>query len=606
MKRLLATILAMVIAVSLALTASAEADYTDYVCKEEKFSVKVPSGAAVVFEEGNGLTIYTAKEGVIPYAIIHRRAMEKKFSNPENFLNNVYREHLEDKYGDSFLGMNPAKIWEVGGKELIGARYMYKVEDTTVVLVKLLDIRDAGDVEYTIKYVDGKEDTVMPAVEEAVRSYSETDVSAGNDVTGSDPTKDGGSSVEAAPPAVTEPPAAVETGAADVLRPLDLEGMTVDTDEGRYMACVKDLEKILDGGWFTLDIYMADTYAVEGFNNLRENSKIEVAGRVLTVDQIKSLGDGSCELYTREDVDGYIVFKKDTDTTCSVTLNDWTPCRFLESVKIMMPLANNFSFVWAGGDESAQVYDADAFVDLAASGKLTGELRQYNTLVQFNEGLLEMIGHTDYPYGPDDDWEASWVEQAIAPAAGTTETGITETGTTETGGYAAYGVPSFLTPSVFTSRFNATMEALADKFADTLGDDGVSTVKSDYTFTEYDPQGNTVYYGTKGWGIEAGFFYLDPDAASDDSPALLVNLNIKNDVPEIPAFFAAYTFQMMIGYDYKDTIDADALANWFDNASDISDVFSLPGYSLSIIPGDEYTQYAFLPASNPLIDTAGE
>ena len=99
-----------------------------------------------------------------------------KFKNPGGYLNNVYREHLEEKYGSDFLGMNPASMWEIGGRELPGAKYMYKVGEYTVVLLKLLDIRDAGDVEYTVKYVDGEDASVMAAVNEAVRTYRETDV----------------------------------------------------------------------------------------------------------------------------------------------------------------------------------------------------------------------------------------------------------------------------------------------------------------------------------------------------------------------------------------------------------------------------------------------
>ena len=393
----------------------------------------------------------------------------------------------------------------------------------------------------------------------------------------------------------------------DVLRPLDISGVTVDKENGRYMANVTDLETIYSTGSFTLEIYMADTYSVSDFNNLREGSRIEVAGAVVTVDQIKSLGDGSCELYTKEDFDGYIVFKKDTDDTCSVTVNDWTPCRYLTSEKIMMPLPYRFSFIWAGGDEDASVYDGDAFAKLADSGELTGELNQYNTLVQFGGGQLEMIGHTDYPYGPDE----GWVPVENAGTENTEDTTVkadTEPVTTEdtdTGADTAAAAPEFMKPAIFTARFDATMAALAEQFTDVLGEDGVNTIKSDYSFTETDPQGMFLYYGTKGWGIEAGFLYLDAESATENNAAVYMNLNIKNDVPEIPAFLATYTLQLMVSYDFQGQINDDDLTTWFDNA-DISTPFTLPGYTLSVIPGDEYTQYAFIPTENPLTQTAGE
>ena len=151
MKKMLVFLTALVLLLSLAAGVTLAEDWTDYTCAEESFSLRVPAGAAAFYEEGTGLMICTESAGRIPYAIVCRRPMELKFKNPEGYLNNVYREHLEDKYGNDFLGMNTASMWEIGGRELPGTKYMYRVGEYVVVLLKLLDIRDAGDVEYTIK-----------------------------------------------------------------------------------------------------------------------------------------------------------------------------------------------------------------------------------------------------------------------------------------------------------------------------------------------------------------------------------------------------------------------------------------------------------------------
>jgi hypothetical protein len=179
MKKLLAAILTLSLLMSLVLCgASAEDGYADYTCKEQNFSTKIPlSGTSGYDKDNAGLTIYTDVPGYIPYVIVRRRPMDMKFSNPENYLNNVYREYIEEKYGDNNLGMNPAKAWEIGGKELLGARYMYKLGDYTVVHLQLIEVRPDGDVEYTVKYIDGEGDATLAAAEEAVRYYQETDIS---------------------------------------------------------------------------------------------------------------------------------------------------------------------------------------------------------------------------------------------------------------------------------------------------------------------------------------------------------------------------------------------------------------------------------------------
>ena len=151
MKKRMSILLALVLLTS-CVTVWARAETTEVVCREENFATRIPAGASARYEEGTGLVIYTHSEGKIPYVFVTRRSMDMKFKNPVSYLENVVREYLEDRYGDKFLGMNSATIWNIGGKELLGTRYMYLVGDTTVTLLWLLEIRDGGDVEYAAKY----------------------------------------------------------------------------------------------------------------------------------------------------------------------------------------------------------------------------------------------------------------------------------------------------------------------------------------------------------------------------------------------------------------------------------------------------------------------
>lgn len=165
---------------------------------------------------------------------------------------------------------------------------------------------------------------------------------------------------------------------------------------------------------------------------------------------------------------------------------------------------------------------------------------------------------------------------------------------------SAQSAPLFMTPSVFAERFNTIMNAMADRNADTLGPEAVSIIKQSYTFVQRDDKGELLYFGNDDWGIEAGFLFADSRSASDDGPALVVNLNIKNDVPDVVATLAKFSLMMIIGYDFQDEVATDDLQYWFDNASDPSDCFVLPGYTLSVLKTDEYTKYFILPPADQI------
>lgn len=381
MKKLIAIILMLVLACT-ALTALAE-DLTDVACTEMQFATKAPAGTITGYVEDTGLRIYTKTEGNIPYVQVTRRPLEYKFSNPQGYLNNTVREYLENKYGDDSQGMNPAKDWEVGGKILLGARYYYVLQGIKVTQINLIEIRDAGDVEYTAKFYEGNEDITMAALEAAVSYYQETDVAA---------------------VAVEEP----RQGSGKTVEPMDLSSLSVNTEDGQYYVRITDTKKIDDGGYFTAEIYFADTYPIEEVYALQEGDKVTVNGTVYTVDALLPEQDGARELRVKEDFDGYIVFKKATDNYLTVQMNDWTPSTRISTEKIMLPLPNAFAFFWMSGDEEVQTYDWESFIKLLRSGELDGKLTQYNTLIQFKDGLVGSIGHTDYPEGPATIIEGGW------------------------------------------------------------------------------------------------------------------------------------------------------------------------------------------------------
>ena len=378
MKKMLAMILAAVMILTAAVCgAMAEGEWEESFCEEEQFRTKVPAAATARYEKENGgLVIYTEHDGYIPYVIVNRRPMNMKFSNPENYLNNVYREHMEDKYEDQYLGMiGIARAREIGGKQLLTAEYRFKVGEYTVVQLQLIDVRNAGDVEYTVKFIEGQDEATMAALNEAVRNYQETDTEA---------------------PA----PAQAEKG---ILTHVDMSNTLVDNQNGTYWARITDTDRIMSGGYFTAELYVQDLYAADQVWALQEGDRVEVNGTVYTVKSLQPEQDGRRELYVQEEFDGYIAFEKTSKTACVALVNDWVPCTKVGTEKIMMPLANKFTYAWLDQDgEIGGTLDADGFVSMVTNTDSAPALNQYNTMVQFENSLLMMIGHQDYPYGPDE------------------------------------------------------------------------------------------------------------------------------------------------------------------------------------------------------------
>lgn len=169
MKQVLSFVLTLTLLCGcLALTAQAQTGFMDVHCGEQGFSTKIPADLSAYWEEGTGLRISVGTPGYVPYVAVYRRP--EKLSNPVNYLNNVYREYMENRY-DNNVGTNPCREYEIGGKTLYGAQYHYEASGNKLCLVLLIETRDDGDVEYYGKFLEGKGDPVMNVLDTAVRYY---------------------------------------------------------------------------------------------------------------------------------------------------------------------------------------------------------------------------------------------------------------------------------------------------------------------------------------------------------------------------------------------------------------------------------------------------
>ena len=170
MKKILCLILTVALLIG-CVPALAADGLKEVVCEEMKFTTKIAADQEASFDTENGLWISIEKPGYIPFVLVYRRPLDAKFSNPVDALNNSYREYMENKYGENMVGTIPCDTYEVGGKNLYAAQYFYTVQGTQVCLIRLIEIRDDGDVEYSAKFTQEYREATLQALDNAVRYY---------------------------------------------------------------------------------------------------------------------------------------------------------------------------------------------------------------------------------------------------------------------------------------------------------------------------------------------------------------------------------------------------------------------------------------------------
>ena len=174
MKRIICLLLMLTLLCGV-LPAMAAENLVDVRCEEQGFSTKIPADKTAQWDENWGLRISVGKPGYVPYVSIYRRPDNLK--NPVNFLNNVYREFMEENYNNN-VGTNPCKTVEIGGKQLYLAQYHYEANGNKLCLALAIEARPDGDVEYYAKFAEGKGDEPMDILDTAVRYYHTDDEAA--------------------------------------------------------------------------------------------------------------------------------------------------------------------------------------------------------------------------------------------------------------------------------------------------------------------------------------------------------------------------------------------------------------------------------------------
>ena len=140
----------------------------DVHCDEQGFSTKIPAGMSAAWKNGEGLHISVGDPRYVPFVLVWKGS-QVNISPAEYFR--AYTAHIRKKYGARLRAFAIMEYYEVGGKKLPAARYIYDVEGGRLCLLRLIEARKDHTVAYTAKYVNGRGEATLAALDAAVRYY---------------------------------------------------------------------------------------------------------------------------------------------------------------------------------------------------------------------------------------------------------------------------------------------------------------------------------------------------------------------------------------------------------------------------------------------------
>lgn len=198
--------------------------------------------------------------------------------------------------------------------------------------------------------------------------------------------------------------------AAAEIRPIPLDHDTLDLGNGEFRLTARSTWQVTSGGYFIAVLYLPDRYEGEQIRSLAPGDTVLANDQAWTVKEIHPHPaegapeeDTEYEIYPEEELDGYLVFVPCGDGTYMSLMNDWNPITLAGSVKVMLPLPDDFAYIC--DDETM---NADEFIDdLELFGADDG-MTPYNTSCEFRDGQLIRVVSADYPYGPEEDDDAEF------------------------------------------------------------------------------------------------------------------------------------------------------------------------------------------------------
>ncbi len=138
-------------------------------CAEQKFSFSANPQYPWKYDAQSGVTVYTKKEGVIPYIMVYQS--NDLIVEAYEYIKEQYTPYMQNQYGDNLTYSYEFQDYVIGGKTLPVGYYEYKVGDRTVTALRFYDSTGNRTVAYTAKFVKGEGDNTMAALDAAVRTF---------------------------------------------------------------------------------------------------------------------------------------------------------------------------------------------------------------------------------------------------------------------------------------------------------------------------------------------------------------------------------------------------------------------------------------------------
>ena len=171
MNRIISLLLALLLTLSLCITATAEEDSRMKIisCPEQEFSTLCKPGYPWKFSERDGVTIYTEHENSIPYVLVYRS--EDWIMDAENLIREQYTPYMQKKYGDDLVAVTEFDEYTLGGRPVSAALYTYKLQGYLIDMIRVYENVNGHTVSYTAKYIQGQGEATLAALDAAVQNY---------------------------------------------------------------------------------------------------------------------------------------------------------------------------------------------------------------------------------------------------------------------------------------------------------------------------------------------------------------------------------------------------------------------------------------------------
>lgn len=166
MKQLLCLILLCIALCSFSL---ASANTQTIQCPEQSFTVETDAGYSWTFDRSNGVTIYTEHSGSIPYVLVFRS--EDWLVDVADYVHEQYTPRIQKQYGSDLVSYVEYEDYTIGGRKMqAAALYTYKLQGYLIDMLRVYDVQDHHTVVFTAKYIQGRGDKTLKALEQAVTS----------------------------------------------------------------------------------------------------------------------------------------------------------------------------------------------------------------------------------------------------------------------------------------------------------------------------------------------------------------------------------------------------------------------------------------------------